>query len=639
MSGRRVVTAARCRFWAGLLVLGLACSAGVGAQTQYSPKQQTGPFVPVKDGALIWDASTGLVWMRCAVGQTWNGAACVRDSSSFNLFSLQQARSLPDRFNAGGGWLGHADWKLPTIDELESLVQCRDDTKRTFRGDGFICYSHDKPTIDATFFPNILKEENSSLFRTSSSLLIDFANGSKMNAYAADHRPYFVRLVRTRLMVDDAAVSEIIPDWIKYQQEIGNGNHLVQWVSKIDKQASKRADVDSQLILKLVTARYAALEAQELASALSSTLLPMAPVSSSPTVAPKGEFETTAQYEVRRAASLKAAEDRFSAATQRYQTAQAQRTQAEAQVKARFADPSTRQLLMAKAWQQALPDYLGSPVLTQIRYDADRQVFNAVLTSSKTSWHQEVTVPAPLNQAQALKADLESGKIAPIVTFAVPQLKAEWSLVENAALRASRFASARASIPELESFIVEYPSSPEAPLARARVFELSKNSIQSLERFVANYPNSPDVPAARKRLFDLATSSQELVDQIQKRASWPEVTAARARLAAVQKAEFDQARSSDSATAWQSFIDKLAGPDTQKLIPEAQRRLSVARSREAAEQREREVQWERDRPRREARQLCEAQKATCLASCPRDQVLTTQLDSTCKSRCESVSCY
>ncbi|MFH7043305.1 hypothetical protein ABT392_13440 [Paucibacter sp. JuS9] len=294
---------------------------------------------------------------------------------------------------------------------------------------------------------------------------------------------------------------------------------------------------------------------------------------------------------------------------------------------------------MAKAWQQALPDYLGSPVLTQIRYDADRQVFNAVLTSSKTSWQQEVTVPAPLNQAQALKMDLESGKIAPIVTFAVPQLKAEWSLVENAALRASRFASARASIPELDAFIAEYPNSPEAPLARARILELSRNSIQSLERFVANYPNSPDVPAARKRLFDLVTSSQELVDRIQKHATWPEVVAARAKLAAVQKTEFDKARSSDSAAAWQSFIDKLAGPDTQKLIAEAQKRLAVARSRESAEERERVAQWERDRPRREARQLCEAQKATCLASCPMDRVLTTLLDSTCKNRCESVSCY
>ncbi|MFH7043306.1 DUF1566 domain-containing protein [Paucibacter sp. JuS9] len=277
MSGRGVVTAALCRVWAGLLVLGLACSAGVGAQTQYSPKQQTGPFVPVKDGALIWDASTGLVWMRCAVGQTWDGSACVRESSSFNLFSLQQARSLPDRFNAGG-WQGHADWRLPTIGDLESLVQCRDDTKRILRGDGFICYSHDKPTIDVTYFPNILKEGNASLFRTSSSLVIDFADGGKMNAYAADHRPYFVRLVRSKLMVDDAAVSEIIPDWIKYQQEVGTGHYLVQWVSKIDKQASKRADVDNHLILKLVTARYAALEAQELASALSSALLPLAPV-------------------------------------------------------------------------------------------------------------------------------------------------------------------------------------------------------------------------------------------------------------------------------------------------------------------------------------------------------------------------
>lgn len=40
----------------------------------------------------------------------------------------------------------------------------------------------------------------------------------------------------------------------------------------------------------------------------------------------------------------------------------------------------------------------------------------------------------------------------------------------------------------------------------------------------------------------------------------------------------------------------------------------------------------------QARQMCEAQKATCIASCPLDRVYTTLPDSLCKSRCESVSC-
>lgn len=38
------------------------------------------------------------------------------------------------------------------------------------------------------------------------------------------------------------------------------------------------------------------------------------------------------------------------------------------------------------------------------------------------------------------------------------------------------------------------------------------------------------------------------------------------------------------------------------------------------------------------RQLCEAQKATCLSACPRDRVLTTQLDRACEARCRSLVC-
>lgn len=45
------------------------------------------------------------------------------------------------------------------------------------------------------------------------------------------------------------------------------------------------------------------------------------------------------------------------------------------------------------------------------------------------------------------------------------------------------------------------------------------------------------------------------------------------------------------------------------------------------------------RAERRHQQMCESQKATCLASCPFDRVFTTQPDMACASRCNNVSCY
>ena len=62
--------------------------------------------------------------------------------------------------------------------------------------------------------------------------------------------------------------------------------------------------------------------------------------------------------------------------------------------------------------------------------------------------------------------------------------------------------------------------------------------------------------------------------------------------------------------------------------------------REAAE---RDEQYRRDAPARQARQMCEAQKQTCIASCPRwvntGGYRTDFPEHSCKSRCESISCY
>ncbi|HLA34982.1 MAG TPA: DUF1566 domain-containing protein [Rhodocyclaceae bacterium] len=61
---------------------------------------------------------TGLVWKRCAEGETWTGSAC---SGSASKYTWEAANLLSSNF------VGKTDWRLPNIDELLSLI---DYTKR-----------------------------------------------------------------------------------------------------------------------------------------------------------------------------------------------------------------------------------------------------------------------------------------------------------------------------------------------------------------------------------------------------------------------------------------------------------------------------------------------------------------------------
>ena len=56
---------------------------------------------------------TNLIWQRCAVGYTWTDSSC---TGTPNNLTFEQAAALTSSF------AGKTDWRLPTIDELESLV-------------------------------------------------------------------------------------------------------------------------------------------------------------------------------------------------------------------------------------------------------------------------------------------------------------------------------------------------------------------------------------------------------------------------------------------------------------------------------------------------------------------------------------
>lgn len=79
----------------------------------------TADFVDNHDGTVL-HRLTGLVWMRCALGQTWDGATCIGQPGSY---PWEQALGEVANFNKAGGFAGNRDWRLPNIKELDSIIE------------------------------------------------------------------------------------------------------------------------------------------------------------------------------------------------------------------------------------------------------------------------------------------------------------------------------------------------------------------------------------------------------------------------------------------------------------------------------------------------------------------------------------
>ncbi len=71
------------------------------------------------DGTLT-DTRSGMMWMRCALGQSWTGSRCSGKPQTLTWKSAQQAAS---DLNAAGGYANHTDWRMPQIPELAMIVE------------------------------------------------------------------------------------------------------------------------------------------------------------------------------------------------------------------------------------------------------------------------------------------------------------------------------------------------------------------------------------------------------------------------------------------------------------------------------------------------------------------------------------
>ncbi len=124
-------------------------------------------YLDLGDGTVI-DTVTGLQWMRCALGQTWRDDTCV---GMVSRYTWKKAFEFAEDLNAQGGFAGHQDWRIPTIDELKTLILCTSGQPKTWNNIAKLCQgNYKKPTICQESFPNTLKSLLSAYFWSASSI-------------------------------------------------------------------------------------------------------------------------------------------------------------------------------------------------------------------------------------------------------------------------------------------------------------------------------------------------------------------------------------------------------------------------------------------------------------------------------------
>lgn len=145
-------------------------SANADCNVAIKPSTPYNRFTINADNTVI-DNITGLMWMRCSLGQV--GEKCSGTASSYDWFEALNQN--------GKNFAGYDDWRLPNIKELESITEL-----------GCI-----EPAVNTKVFPKTI----SYIYWTSSPSGGDFAQyvhfgyGDILVIWA-DNTPGHVRLVR-----------------------------------------------------------------------------------------------------------------------------------------------------------------------------------------------------------------------------------------------------------------------------------------------------------------------------------------------------------------------------------------------------------------------------------------------------------
>ena len=158
---------ANLRFIAVLLILTIKCTNLYAGDSRFVTK-----------GHIVVDLERQIEWLRCSVGQRWNGSEC-----SGNIVNLS-LDMVPKALEIANEQLG-AGWRLPSKAELKSIL----------------CKECPPPKIDKEIFPNTDNAPywtgDQSIFNSKFHVSVNFHTGFSFNRFSPI-KELAVRLVRDR---------------------------------------------------------------------------------------------------------------------------------------------------------------------------------------------------------------------------------------------------------------------------------------------------------------------------------------------------------------------------------------------------------------------------------------------------------
>ena len=158
---------ANLRFIALLLIFTFKCSNLFADDSRFVAK-----------GHIVVDLEHQIEWLRCSVGQRWNGSECSGNIVNLSLDMVPEALEIANE-QLGGGW------RLPSKAELKSIV----------------CKECSPPKIDKDLFPNTDNAPywtgDQSIFNSKFYVSVNFHTGFSFNRFSPI-KELAVRLVRDR---------------------------------------------------------------------------------------------------------------------------------------------------------------------------------------------------------------------------------------------------------------------------------------------------------------------------------------------------------------------------------------------------------------------------------------------------------
>ena len=149
----------------------------------------------INDDGTVSDKITNRTWLRCSLGQQWDGTTCRGEAEQYQI---NEARQVVQSYS----YAGQSDWRLPTVEELGSLIYCSSGRNLGGTEDGkrWGCDGdYQRPTIFQSVFPATPEE----WFWTSSNSphdreyfwSVNFGDGAVLDNDKINR--YHLRLVRT----------------------------------------------------------------------------------------------------------------------------------------------------------------------------------------------------------------------------------------------------------------------------------------------------------------------------------------------------------------------------------------------------------------------------------------------------------